>query len=84
MNKTLRRFLVTAAVMALSSPAPAQSSFSLRVVPDIGVPSGENRTQRKAQFVFSAPTATRVSAEEDEVAQAQVKAKLEALGIAVD
>ena len=84
MNKTLRKFLVMAAVMALSSAAPAQSGFSLRVIPDIGVPNGVNRTQRKVQVVFSAPIAIRVSAEEDAVAQAQVKAKLEALGIAVD
>lgn len=84
MNKTLRPFLVTAAVMTVGSPALAQSSASLRVFPDIGAPSGKNRIQQDAQGGVFVPTAARVSAEADAAMQAQLRAALKALGIAVD
>lgn len=81
MNKTLRSFLVAAAVMAVGSPAPAHSDASLTIYPDVGIQRGASRIRRDVQVVFPAPA---FSTEKNAAKQAQLEAKLEALGIAVD
>ncbi len=85
MNK-LRSTLVIAAVMGVGSGAFAHNETSLTVFPDVGAWRQATRTGQNVRLASLMSASTPVSKDENATRsrEQQLKAALEALGIAVD